>query len=133
MTEFFMPMMPPTVTHQEKKINTRWKKPVVYEPPELQDARAKLTAHLAAHRPKLPYEGGVRLTVKWLFCDKSGRHQDGEYKTDKPDTDNLIKLLKDCMTALVFWKDDAIVASEHNEKFWVRESPPGIYVRIDKL
>ena len=133
MTEFFMPMIPPTVTHQEKQVAVRNDKPVIYEPHKLKDARAKLMSHLAAHRSQQPYEGGIRLTVKWLFCDKSGRHFDGEYKTDKPDTDNLIKLLKDCMTALRFWKDDAQVASEHNEKFWVVESPSGIYVKIEEL
>lgn len=31
---FFIPMLPPTVTHQEKKISVRNGKPIVYEPPE---------------------------------------------------------------------------------------------------
>lgn len=131
MTEFFMPMIPPTVTHQEKKINTRWKKPVVYELPELKDARAKLTAHLAQHsNPYFPYTVGVRLTVKWLFPIK-GKHRHGEYRISKPDTDNLQKLLKDCMTHLGFWKDDALVASEICEKFW--SDTPGIYIKIEEL
>lgn len=50
--EFFMPMKnPPTVTHQEKKIHVTGGKPYTYEPPELKEARAKLTAHLSKHRP----------------------------------------------------------------------------------
>ena len=133
MTEFFMPMIPPTVTHQEKKIHVVNGKPVTYEPPELLDARAKLMAHLSKHRPGQPYTVGVRLTVKWCFYDKSGKHKDGEYRITKPDTDNLNKLFKDCMTAAGFWKDDALVASEHIEKFWVTTSPSGIYVRIEEL
>ena len=134
MTEFFMPMIPPTVTHQEKQVAIRNGKPVFYEPPELKDARAKLMSHLAGHQPDKPLNCGVRLTVKWLFYDHTGKlHKDGEYRITKPDTDNLIKLLKDCMTALCFWKDDAQVASEHNEKFWVVESPSGIYVKIEEL
>ena len=133
MTEFFMPMIPPTVTHQEKQVAVRNGKPVIYEPHKLKDARAKLMSHLAAHRPQQPYEGGIRLTVKWLFCDKSGRHFDGEYRTTKPDTDNLQKLLKDCMTRSHFWTDDALVASEICEKFWVVESPSGIYIKIEEL
>lgn len=131
MTEFFMPMIPPTVTHQEKDVAVINGKPVIYEPPELKDARAKLTAHLAKHSdPYSPYTQGVRLTVKWLFPIK-GRHKHGEYRTTKPDTDNLQKLLKDCMTHLSFWNDDALVASEICEKFW--SDTPGVYIKIEEL
>lgn len=129
MTEFFMPMIPPTVTHQEHKVAVKNGKPIFYDPPELKEARSKLMAHLAKHKPKKKYECGVRLTVKWLF--PKGKHKDGDYKITKPDTDNLQKLLKDCMTACDFWKDDALVASEICEKFWAEVS--GIYVRIDEL
>ena len=128
-TEFFMPMIPPTVTHQEKKIHVVNGKPVTYEPPELRDARAKLMSRLVRHRPEQPYTVGLRLTVKWLF--PRGKHKDGEYRITKPDTDNLTKLLKDCMTAAGFWKDDALVASEICEKFWAETS--GIYIRIEEL
>ena len=74
-------------------------------------------------------ECGVRLVVKWLF--PKGRHNNGEYRTTKPDTDNLQKLLKDCMTKCGFWKDDALVASEIVEKFWA--DVPGIYIQIEEL
>lgn len=129
MTEFFMPMEPPTVTHQEHKVAIRNGKPVFYDPPELKAAKAKLTAHLAKHTPKKKYKYGLRLTVKWLF--PKGLHTDGEYRTTKPDTDNLQKLLKDCMTRVGFWEDDAQVASEIIEKFWA--DIPGIYIRIEEL
>ena len=129
MNEFFMPMIPPTVTHQEKKVHIVKGKPVMYEPPELHEARAKLAVHLSKHKPDKPYISGVRLVVKWLF--PKGNHKDGEYRITKPDTDNLQKLLKDCMTVVGFWKDDALVASEICEKFWAETS--GIYVRIEKL
>lgn len=129
MTEFFMPMIPPTVTHQEKQVHVKNGKPVFYEPQRLLDARAKLNANLKKHVPESPYCGAVRLIVKWCF--PKGRHRDGEYKTTKPDTDNLNKLLKDCMTHCGFWKDDALVASEICEKFWAETS--GIYVRIESL
>lgn len=127
--EFFMHMIPPTVTHQEKKITMRGGKPVVYEPPELKTARRKLSAHLGQHRPDVPYSQGVRLVTKWCF--PRGRHRDGEYRTTKPDTDNLQKLLKDCMTAAGYWKDDALVASEIVEKFWAER--PGVYIRVEPL
>ncbi len=127
--EFFMPMLPPTVTHQEKKIKVVNGKPVVYEPPELAEARAKLISHLYRFRPIKPMTGAVRLVVRWLF--PRGKHSDGEYKTTKPDTDNLQKLLKDCMTDSGFWKDDALVVSELCEKFWAEI--PGIYVKAEEI
>lgn len=67
--------------------------------------------------------------VKWLF--PKGRHRDGEYRTTKPDTDNLQKLLKDCMTVAGFWKDDALVCSEIVEKFWAGTS--GIWIRVEEV
>lgn len=127
--EFFLPMKPPTVTHQEKQVAVINGKPQFYEPPELKAVRAKLTAHLSGHTLAHKYTGPVRLVVKWCF--PRGKHQDGEYKATKPDTDNLQKLLKDVMTDLKFWKDDALVASEIIEKFWAEI--PGIYISISEL
>ena len=45
LNEFFMAMVPPTVTHQEKKVHVVNGKPVFYEPQELKSARQKLTAY----------------------------------------------------------------------------------------
>lgn len=129
-TEFFIPMAKvPTVTHQEKAVRVVNGKPVFYEPAELRAARAKLRDSMAHHVPETPYTGAVRLVVKWCF--PAGRHRNGEYRITKPDTDNLQKLLKDVMTALMFWRDDAQVASEICEKFWARVS--GIYVKVESL
>lgn len=129
MIEFFVAIVPPTVTHQEKKAAVVKGKPVFYEPPELADARQKLMAHLAKYAPSEKLTGPLQLITKW--CYPRGKHKDGEYKITKPDTDNMIKLLKDVMKDLGFYKDDALVASEVTEKFWAEI--PGIYVRIRKL
>ena len=129
MTEFFLRLVPPTVTAQMHKVAMRGGKPVFYDPPALESARELLTVMLKRHRPREPYSGGVRLTVRWLF--PRGRHRDGEWRITRPDTDNLQKLLKDCMTRCGFWKDDALVASETAEKLWAEA--PGIYVKIEEL
>lgn len=131
-TEFFMPMIPPTATHQEKQVSCQSGKPVFYEPDDLKAARAKLMAHLGQHVPAKKYKGALRVIVKWLFPIKDGsKHYDGEWKITKPDTHNLNKLPFDIMTELGYWTDDAIVASEIIEKFWAAR--PGIYVRIEEL
>lgn len=129
-TEFFMPMVPPTVTYQQKRISHINGKMVMWEDDNLKDARAKLMAHLGKHIPKGKYTTGVRLITKWCF-PRLGKHQNGEYRTTKPDTDNLQKLLKDVMTDVGYWTDDALVASEVCEKFWA--DIPGIYIKIEEL
>lgn len=126
-TEFFVPMVPPTKTHQQKRID--WTHRRVYEDGALAAARRKLSDAVGPHRPEMPYTAGVRLITKWCF--PRGKHRDGEYRTTKPDTDNLTKLLKDVMTQNRFWTDDALVASEVIEKFWAQT--PGIYIRIEAL
>lgn len=128
--EFFMPMTPPTCTHQEKQVRVVNGKPVFYEPQEVKAARRKLQAHLGRHVPEQGFKGAVRLTTWWCFPVK-GNHCDGEYRTSRPDTDNLVKMLKDVMTELHFWKDDAQVASEVIEKYWAYV--PGIYVKVESL
>lgn len=104
-------------------------RPVFYDPPELKAAKEKLIGNLYKYRIMEPYRTGVRLITKWCFPKKE--HKDGEYRITKPDTDNLQKMLKDCMTKVGFWKDDALVASEITEKFWADQ--PGIYIRIEEL
>jgi len=128
--EFFMPMIPPTKTHQEKQVRIIRGKPVFYEPAELKAVRAKLQGHLGKHVPAAPYTRAVRLVTKWLF-PITGSHRDGEYKTTVPDVSNLQKLLEDVMTDLGFWTDDKLIASLIAEKFWAEV--PGIYIRIEEL
>lgn len=43
-------MIPPTVTAQEHEVTVRKGKPAFYDPPEVKEARAKLTAYLAKHK-----------------------------------------------------------------------------------
>ncbi|SQF16073.1 RusA family crossover junction endodeoxyribonuclease [Streptococcus pyogenes] len=131
MIEFFLPMDKiPTTTHQQKKVTVINGKPHFYEPESLKNARDKFTSILAQHVPPSKLDGPIRLTVKWLFPKIKGS-TNGQYKTTKPDTDNLQKLLKDCMTELGFWNDDAQVASEIIEKFWA--DTVGIYVKVEEL
>ncbi|WP_105144567.1 RusA family crossover junction endodeoxyribonuclease [Streptococcus suis] len=131
MLEFFLPMKKiPTVTHQQKQVRVVKGKPQFYEPEKLADARAKYEALLARHVPPDKLHGPIRLTVKWLF-PRTKKSKHGQYKITKPDTDNLQKLLKDCMTAVGFWEDDAQVASEVVEKFW--SDQVGIYIKVEVL
>lgn len=129
MIKFFLPIIPPTVTHQEQHVVVKSGKPVFIDSPEIKDARQKFIAYLSQHKPLSPIDGAIRLITRWCF--PSGKHQDGSYKTTRPDTDNMIKLLKDCMTVVGFWNNDSQVASELTEKFW--SDIPGIYIEVIQL
>lgn len=144
MIEFFLPMIPPTVTQQEHKVvvNKKTGKVRFYDPPELKAAKIKLLDSIGKYAPEYPFQGPVQLITKWIWpLDMSDRAQmnlqqlvGDEYfvwKETKPDTDNLIKMLKDCMTQAGFWKDDVLVCSEVTEKFLAFR--PGIYVKVVSL
>jgi Holliday junction resolvase RusA-like endonuclease len=129
--EFFLPMIPPTHTYQQgSRTAARNNKVIRYQDEQLKDVKAKFTAYLSKHIPERPMGGALRLITKWCYPIK-GNHHDGDYKTSKPDTENSLKLFKDVMTELNYWKDDAQIASEITEKFW--SDIPGIYVRIEEL
>lgn len=129
---FFIATNPPTMTQQEHRIGKRKDGTTyIYENRELRLVRNEFKVKLSKFKPEAPLEGPLRLIVKWCFPYFGKQHYDGEYKTTRPDTDNLNKMLKDVMTWCGFWKDDAQVASEIIEKFWSLR--PGIYIQIDAL
>lgn len=134
--EFFLPMIPPTMTAQEKDITVVKNKktgkhiPVVYEPAELKAVRLKLMGHLAKHTPEEPFIGATQIIVKWLF-PITGKHKEGEWKITKPDLENLEKMPFDIMQDLGFYGNDAILCSKITQKFYAKT--PGIYIKIESL
>ena len=61
------------------------------------------------------------------------KHQPGRkrWKITRPDTDNLNKLLKDVMTDMGFWEDDALISMEYIWK--VLSDEPGIWICVEEL
>lgn len=130
---FFMAMQPPTATHQQKQVRVVKGKPIFFEPDNVKRARGKLKDYLAGHVPDEPFDKALHVAVKWFFPTDQKQYSDGQWKTTTPDTHNLNKLLFDVMTDLKYWTDDSIVTSELIQKFWVKTSPPGIYIEIKEL
>ena len=127
--EFFEPMRIPSATHQEKQVTIRNGKPHFYEPANVREARAKYMAHLGGHAPENPLDGVIRLRVAFEYHDDRLTGKEIVWKTTKPDTDNMIKLVKDCMTKLGYWHDDAQVCDECVQKFF-HMYDEGIYVEV---
>lgn len=129
--KFFISMIPPTATAQEHRVRMIKGRPIFFDPPRVKEAKADLIEQLSLHIPQFPLEGALSLTAIWFF-PQGKSHQNGEWRITRPDTDNLQKILKDCMTKLGFWKDDAQVSREYVEKRW-SDAPTGIYIEIEKL
>lgn len=148
--EFFMPMILPRTTYQQHRVSVKkikkksgagsesnsgkdeYLRPVFYDTPEIRAAREKYLAFLTPHKPEAPYNGPIRLRV--IFCFQAGNtkgHHHGDFKITKPDTDNMLKLFKDCMTKAGFWHDDAQVAQEWTEKRYC--DVPGVYVAVQEI
>lgn len=128
---FFMFMNPPTATAQERQVKIIHGKPIFYEPEQVKKAKLMIMDGLMGNVPKEPITGPIKLTTLWCF-PKGKSHKDKEWRTTKPDTDNLQKLLKDCMTKMHFWKDDAQVVHEEVGKVWAAD-PAGIMISIETL
>lgn len=124
-------MIPPTATHQQKKVAvTKTGKQIHYEPSNVKQARSKYMAALVQHKPEQKLTGPLRMVTKWIW-PKRKEHTNGRWKDTKPDTDNIIKLFKDCVSKVGFFDDDCQIASETVEKFW--GNTPGIWVHIEEL
>ena len=129
--EFFLQMTPPTATAQEKKVSLVNGRHIFYDPAPVKAAKKLLIGSLIIHRPETPLVGPVSINTVWLF-PKGKTHKHGEWRVTRPDTDNLQKLLKDCMTKCGFWMDDAQVVRETVEKRWSNE-PTGIFIEVTEL
>lgn len=128
---FRLDITPPTSTGQMKKYTrTKYGKTVVYEDPKAKRARQLLCAALKPFVPEEKMRPPIRLDVSWYF-PITGKHRDGEWKTTKPDTDNLSKILKDEMSRLGFWNDDKEVVHETIRKFF--SNTPGILIRVEEM
>lgn len=126
MIQFFMAMEPPTTTAQMHQVTVRNGKPVFYDPPEVKEMKAKLSAHLSRHRPEEPMLGPLGAYFHWIW-----KGETEAWKPTKPDTGNVQKALLDEMTKLGFWVDDAQICNEQCLKSY--GLVPGIFVRIEVL
>ena len=116
----------PKGTHQQRGVYVRNGKPHFYEKAIVKEARNEFMRELLPNRPKAPAQGPIMLKVTFYF-DVKNRSLWGKPKTTKPDTDNYLKLLKDCMTEAGFWTDDALVVDEHVKKYYAEKATIAVY------
>ena len=133
---FKLKMIPPTATAQQKGERVVGGYIRHYKKKNVAQAEAILRDALLPYVPAEPItEKPIRLNVLWMFpYPKSARKHQPEYdrqKITRPDTDNLNKLLKDVMTDMGFWKDDALISLEQIWKVYSDE--PGICISVNTM
>ena len=134
--KFKLKMVPPTATAQQKGERVVNGYVHHYKKKNVAAAEAVLRDALLPYVPAEPIENQpILLEVGWQFpYPKSAKkHKPGWYrcKITRPDTDNLNKMLKDVMTDMGFWKDDALICIERIKKGYSDE--PGIEILIETL
>lgn len=103
---------PATVTHQS---GTRIRNNRTYKTRELKDWETTLANELNPYKPEKPISGPIGISVDFIFRTQR-KSTAGKWKTTRPDTDNMVKTLKDVMTLMKFWNDDAQVVDERVTK-----------------
>lgn len=123
--EFFHPCIPPTATAQQRR---HLKSGATYQPPAVKKARATLQAIFETRRPDVRLSGPVTVSMSltWPWRDSDGVHQSGvaDWHWQRPDLDNLVKLILDVATKCGYWTDDGQVCDLQIRKF--RGDMPGI-------
>jgi len=86
-----------------------------YTPKKTQQSEDDFKTQSIPHRPATPFKKAIRLTVNFSYIKPKSRKKNA-YWTTKPDTDNLVKLVKDSMNG-IFWIDDSqvveLIATKH--------------------
>lgn len=130
-----LPIVPPTKTHQDKKIVRIGKHSKLADTKELKQVTSDYLTLLQPYKPSRPFTGPVHLGFRFVFPYRKSEPKKNRVgliaKTTKPDWDNMAKTLQDVMTKLLFWQDDAQVFSASVDKWWGEE--PGITISIQSI
>lgn len=115
----------PTGTAQQKGVRIVKGKPMFYKKSNLEDAEHQFLMALKPHAPKYPSKKPIKLTI-WFAFDVKNKKLWGQPKPTAPDTDNYLKLFKDCMAKCGYFVSDAQVVDEHVIKTYAEKATIGV-------
>lgn len=129
----YLPFDPPTATAQMKGLRIVNGRAHFYEKANVSEAKALLKDALLEFVPDTPIKGPVSLSVTWAFSTTVKKKIAGEYRTTRPDIDNLFKGLADCMTDLGFWDDDSQIVNLSLRKLWVKPEDAHLSITVSEF
>ena len=116
----------PIIPRAQKRARAavRGKHAIVYKDAGQLESEKHIISEITPHRPDVPASGPVELFVRvWVPIPASWPAWKREAAMDgivapigKPDLDNYLKEIKDCMTQASFWNDDSQVVRVSAEK-----------------
>jgi Holliday junction resolvase RusA-like endonuclease len=125
-------VLPPKTTSQMKRAVWTKAGPRFFKSKDQQEAEHTYLSLLAPYRPAVPLEGAVALDVTFTWPHLAGtpkRLRDTvQPKTTRPDADNIVKALQDCLVRLRFLKDDGQIARLSLTKYHGPEAHVGVRV-----
>jgi Holliday junction resolvase RusA-like endonuclease len=110
----------------------------VYDKGTAESWKSDIALAARTYLPRSPLDCPLRLTVAFFFPRpvRLFRKSDPDGAiphTAKPDADNALKAVMDCLTAIGMWRDDALVCSTVVEKFYAAKTQaPGAVIQIFK-
>lgn len=129
MIEFHIPIVPKA---QKRARHGRLPngRSVTYKDAGQRSAENDLISLMRPHVPEQPMEHGVAIEIAAVFpvpdsWSKKKKEQPGAMLS-KPDIDNSIKFVLDCMTTLRFWADDKQVVSIRAQKMYEQAGSPSV-------
>lgn len=137
--DFFINCIPPKSTHQAaQRILKRHDGTQFigkFATSKGKAVESELMTLFMPHRPAVPFDGPLRLSVYWTYpwrkSEKKSNRAKGETPCDvRPDCDNLAKFVCDIMTRLAFWNDDGQICLLMFRKAWGNK--PGIGIRVEE-
>lgn len=124
----------PSGTAQERQYayNPRLRRVMTYPSKSYKEAKAIYRKALKQFAPVVPYKAPISLKIGLNYPTKDKKKIDN-FKTTKPDGDNLLKVIKDVMNELNYFEDDANVAIEEISRWWSTPDKGGIYVEVQEI
>lgn len=117
-------VIPPNSWGNNKKVSVRAGRVFVRENEGTKGTKEMLYGLLAPHAPERPLDTavGLKVYVVWPYrkSERKSVVRSGNllWKTSNPDGDNVLKTIKDVMTHLGFWADDALVCDEQVMRYY---------------
>lgn len=135
MIRLVIPGQPERITEQQHRFGGYSKngKAIIYRDTRLQRARDRMIQEMMRFAPDQPLKGPLQLQVVWYFGTKDKKKIRAIWKTTRPDTDNMLKGLKDCLAECGYCEDDAQIAHEILTKRWALPEDAKIVIWLEEL